>query len=125
MIASMANRLRELRKAARMSQVDLAAKAGFADHTPVHKYERGKLDLSPDVAERLAPILRCHPGELFWDLPHNPFTADERHVIALYRHMTPEQRSSWMRIGTAFIREKRQKPEPKPRIRVVRSNNDR
>lgn len=53
--------LRELRLRNGLSQSDLAAKIGW-DKTRISKLETGKLDLTLNAIERIAPALGEHPA---------------------------------------------------------------
>lgn len=58
--------LRELRKAAGLTQVQLAKRTGIAQ-TIISRYERGEYDvhnMTLDNALRLSRALGCHPSDL-------------------------------------------------------------
>ena len=62
-LADMANRVRELRERAGLTQQELA---DLADTTPqqISRLERGQRKLPPEWMERLAKPLRCRPAAL-------------------------------------------------------------
>lgn len=64
----MANKLREFRKKARLTQGDLADRIGTSRSTIV-KLERGERRLSAPWLEKLAPILKVTQGEILGDSP--------------------------------------------------------
>lgn len=70
----MVNRLKEFRKKAGLTQVDLAEKAGIPQRNYLSKLENGTVTLSEKWALKLAPVLGCTPAELIFsesELPNN------------------------------------------------------
>lgn len=70
----MVNRLKEFRKKAGLTQVELAEKAGIPQRNYLSKLENGTVTLSEKWAVKLAPVLGCTPAELIFsysDMPNN------------------------------------------------------
>ena len=56
-------RLREVRKAARFTQVELARRARM-DQADISRIEKGAKAISMDVLDRLCRALKCEPGDI-------------------------------------------------------------
>lgn len=62
------NRVRALRLAARMTQVDLAVALGFQDSTSITFIEQGRSNIKLDKLVLLCAVLKTSPNELFgWE----------------------------------------------------------
>lgn len=66
---SFSTRLRAFRKAARLSQDQLAELCGRSGQSWIGNFERGKQTPNSADIPKLAKALGIHPGELFSDLP--------------------------------------------------------
>lgn len=56
------------RKAARMSQEELAARTGYTDRTSISKIEKGIVDLPQSKIKQFAEVFGVSPGQLMgWD----------------------------------------------------------
>ncbi|MBY0301265.1 helix-turn-helix domain-containing protein [Sphingomonas ginsenosidimutans] len=88
-----ANRVRELRKAAKLSQSDLAQRTGVSQ--PFISQIENQDGLTLDIARMrsLAREFGCFPADLLTD-DDNPdrLTPDERRLLANYRRAEPSQR---------------------------------
>lgn len=51
-----------------MSQVDLARRLGYADHSAIAHIEAGRIDLPQSKVVAIADALRTTPGELLGDV---------------------------------------------------------
>lgn len=77
-------RLRQLRKAANLSQESLAVACGRSGQGWIGNFEQGKRRPDFDDIPKLAAALGVHPGALFSDLPSQPAGLDsERLSIVL------------------------------------------
>jgi len=56
-------RLRDARKAAGFTQVELAKRARM-DQADISRIEKGPRAISMDVLDRLCRVLKCDPGDL-------------------------------------------------------------
>lgn len=56
-------RLREVRKARGLTQVQLAQRTGL-DQATISRIERGRGGIDYDVLDRLCGALECEPGEI-------------------------------------------------------------
>jgi transcriptional regulator with XRE-family HTH domain len=81
--------IKELRKRAGLSQVELATAAGIAQST-VSRLERGEIGLDANTTERLSAALRCAPEDLVdADAP----LSNESHDSVVIPSMS--QRAGW------------------------------
>ena len=97
------NRLRELRKQARLSQIQLANLSGLTQ-SAISQFENDKLPLSTDHMRIFARILRCTPADLLGD-QDNPgrLTAEEMALILRYRAGTEAERGIFQRTAEAIV----------------------
>lgn len=102
------NRIRKLRKAARLSLMELAEKAG-TNHVTLSHVERGGRQLTHDMMVRIAASLGCTPADLLTD-NDNPLRLDEdeQEVINALRSMDAGLRQKLQETVTRFA------PQPEP-----------
>jgi transcriptional regulator with XRE-family HTH domain len=95
-----ANRLRELRKAAGLSQIDLAQRSGVSQ--PYISQVENQAAVTLDIARMraLARDLKCVPADLLSD-DDNPdrLSDDERVLIQAFRSADPVQRELLLRLA--------------------------
>lgn len=95
-----ANRLRELRKAAKLNQSDLAQRTGVSQ--PYISQVENEAATTLDIARMrvLARELDCAPADLL-AAEDNPdrLSAEERHLISMYRQAGAEQKALVMRVA--------------------------
>lgn len=103
------NRLRELRKAAGLSQVQLAARTGVTQ-SAISQIENDAIAMDTAWMRAFARELRCEPADLLAD-SDNPdrLSAEERALVEAFRASTPEQRELLLRLTVV------EKPEPAQR----------
>ena len=77
--------IRKRRKELNLSQSELAAKVGYADHSAIAHIERGRIDLPQSQIIAIADALQTTPGELMGDPYDDLYTKIER--------LTDEQRA--------------------------------
>lgn len=99
------NRIRELRKAAGLSQQAVADTIHVSKVT-VSDLELGKMQLTHEYMRRIAPVLGVTPADLLprSDNP-NALTAEELRLIARLREAEPDQRSQLQRVVDAMLPE--------------------
>ena len=68
------NNIRRLRKARKMSQEELARRAGYTDRSSIAKIENGGVDLSQSKIQIFADIFGVTPSELMDDIGDKSFT---------------------------------------------------
>lgn len=92
------NRLRELRKAAGLSQVQLAERTGVSQ-SAISQIENDAIAMDTAWMRAFARELRCQPADFLAD-SDNPdrLSADERALVDTYRAATPEQRELLLRL---------------------------
>lgn len=92
------NRVRELRKAHKISQAELAELAGISQPA-ISQIENDTRPLSLDWMRTFARIFKCAPADLLDD-QDNPdrLTHDERHLIENLRNFSPEQLEMALRL---------------------------
>ena len=104
-------RLRELRKANKLTQTQLAKALGTTERV-VGSWEREEVALNLDDACAICDVLRCTPNDLCgWYLSHPedrpsappPLSAPEAEIVGCYRASTPEQRDKM----SVYARERR------------------
>lgn len=98
-----ANRLRELRKAARLTQKELGEKAGFAQETISH-YENDRRPLQLDHMRAIAKALDCTVADIL-DEQDNPdrLSDEERAFLEMFRHADNAQRATAMHVAEAAL----------------------
>ncbi|RZI98474.1 MAG: helix-turn-helix domain-containing protein [Brevundimonas sp.] len=98
--AEVGQRIRDHRKAAGMTQSDLARAAGVT-FQQVQKYERGTNRVAASRLSSIAAAVGVPPSELLGEEPADgprP-TPDQRRLLALYDQASPEQR----KIALSFL----------------------
>jgi transcriptional regulator with XRE-family HTH domain len=97
------NRLRELRKAAKLTQVGLAERTGVAQPT-ISQIESGSRSMDLAWMRTFARALGCAPADLL-ERDDNPDVLDEheRHLIKRYRLADRNQRGTLERVAAAII----------------------
>lgn len=92
------NRLRELRKAAGLSQVELANRTGVSQ-SAISQIENDVIAMDTAWMRAFARELRCETVDLLAD-EDNPdrLSAEERALVEAYRASTPEQRELLLRL---------------------------
>ena len=84
-------RIRQLRKAAGLTQERLARKAGM-DYKYLGSVERGERNMTLDSLERVVRALGVEPYELFAFRAKGPAKGDEELLIQLIRRSDPSVR---------------------------------
>lgn len=69
------NNIRRLRKAHKMSQDDLAKRAGYTDRSSIAKIEKGLVDLNQSKIQIFADIFGVTPSELMDDIGDKSLTS--------------------------------------------------
>lgn len=98
-----ANRIRELREAVGMTQVELAR---LANMTPpaLQKVEVGSRKLDQQWLRRLAPHLGVTPAELLPDEDNGwRLSAEEQAFIARFRAARQRDRDTFLRVSEAIL----------------------
>lgn len=92
------NRLRELRKAAGLSQVELAERTGVSQ-SAISQIENDVIAMDTAWMRAFARELRCEPVDLLSDID-NPdrLSPDERALVEAFRASTQEQRELLLRL---------------------------
>lgn len=92
------NRLRELRKAAGLSQVELAARTGVSQ-SAISQIENDAIAMDTAWMRAFARELGCETVDLLSD-DDNPdrLSGDERALVEAFRASTPEQRELLLRL---------------------------
>lgn len=86
------NRLRELRKAAGLTQIELAARTGVTQSS-ISQIENGNMPLTVEWMRAFAREIGCAPSDLLVDadIPDR-LSEEERLLVAAYRNSPPEAR---------------------------------
>lgn len=102
------NRLRELRKAARLSQVELAERTGVSQ-SAISQIENDVIAMDTAWMRAFARELGCEPADLLAD-SDNPdrLSSEERALVEAYRAATDEQRELLLRLTAADSRQQQQ-----------------
>lgn len=97
------NRLRELRKQARLSQAQLANLSGLTQ-SAISQFENDKLPLSTDHMRIFARVLRCTPADLLGD-QDNPgrLSEDEMALILRFRAANEMEKGIFQRTAEAIV----------------------
>lgn len=97
------NRLRQLRKAAGLTQGELAEKLGHSQ-SAVSQWESGKTALTIEWMRILARLLGCQPADFLEDRD-NPDRLDEeeRLLIQRYRNASAAERETLLRVSEAVV----------------------
>lgn len=102
-MADLPNRLYELRRAAGLSQQELADQAGCSK-MHVSGIERGKREFSLTMMRRFADVLAVSVAELL-SRTDNPLLleANERQFLDTYRFADPEKQAELQRVADAIV----------------------
>lgn len=124
--AGPANRLREWRVAARLSQEELAEKVGSTG-VSIGRYETGKRSLTIEMLEQFAAALDCKPADLLPD-PESVLDDEERALLADLRELPAEHRRTLLDLAAALrlqeeLRERQSGLDAAPSGRLLRRYN--
>lgn len=98
----MLNRLKELRQRTSLTQIELAESVGTTPQT-IQRLENGKINLSVEWAQRLAPVLSVDPAYLLgWDVPVDT-PQDEKDLLETYRALPPIMQYSTLALMAAMV----------------------
>lgn len=99
----MPNRILELRRAAGLSQEELAFRIGVSK-MQISGMERGKRELSLSMMRKLADALDCSPADIL-SAEDNPMrlAQDERQLLARYRSADVDQQRNIERVTEALV----------------------
>lgn len=97
------NRLRELRKAAKLTQTEMAEQTGVSQ-SAISQLENGEVALNVPWMRSFARVLKCAPADLL-DPEDNPdrLEAEERAWVDLYRQADERERVQLKRVGEAVL----------------------
>mgnify|MGYP002624544004 CR=1 FL=1 len=105
------NRIKILRKAHGMTQVELAEKLGVAQGT-VQKLENDQIEFSTSWMRRIADVLEVEPYELLpLDMQPKETTPEEREMLRTFRKFTAPQNTNNANVSKAAQDEKHT-PQP-------------
>lgn len=88
--------IRTRRQQMKMSQDDLAKRAGYSDRSSIAKIEAGLVDLSESKIKLFAEILCVTPAELmgFCTIPETPqssiHSSDDERLLDMFHDLNPE-----------------------------------
>ena len=90
-----------------MSQQELADIVGYSGKSMISKIERGEVDLSQTMIQKIADALKTTPGDLLgWEeeRPEVPeFDTEHLELIDLYSKLTKEQKQTVMNMLRSFV----------------------
>jgi len=106
------NRIRELRKKAKLSQAELGEKVGL-HQTQIGKLESAGRNLTFEWARRIAGALGVPLVDLLGDAD-NPdrLSPEERALVAEFRHAPPEQQAMVKRVAAPLHDYKHEPDDP-------------
>lgn len=90
-MAKLVNRLREMRKRAKLTQPEVGERMGVS-HTTIGRYENGESPLDIDTIKALAQIYGCGELELVTDVEAFAEGEQEQALLSLARELEPAQR---------------------------------
>jgi transcriptional regulator with XRE-family HTH domain len=97
------NRIRELREAKGMTQVELAKRANVTP-SALNKVEMGKRGLDQQWMERIAGVLGCSPADLLPDSQNPDRPKGPEHVLlTLYRQADETQKRQILALVQALL----------------------
>lgn len=119
----MAQRIRTARKAAGLSQSEVARKLGVQPSAVNHMESGRTKSLKADTILRLAQTIGV---SAYWletgegsPSPDNRLTPDETEVLDLYRSLTEQNREAWLKVGVTLAEAQVSKPSiSRPFIRA-------
>ena len=97
------NRLRELRKKAQLTQIELADRTGVSQ-SAISQIENGDVSMTIQWMRAFARALGCAPADLL-DADDNPdrLEADERDLVQRYRSASEPLRETLTRVAAAVV----------------------
>ncbi|MEA3036827.1 MAG: hypothetical protein QOH04_2604 [Sphingomonadales bacterium] len=97
------NRLRELRKKAGLTQIELAERTGVSQ-SAISQIENGETPLNVPWMRTFARVLDCAPADLLVE-DDNPdrLKEDERELVMLYRSARAEEQQAIRRVSEAVL----------------------
>lgn len=97
------NRLRELRKKASLTQVELADRTGVSQ-SAISQIENGEVSLNVPWMRSFARVLGCAPADLL-EAEDNPdrLREDERELVLRYRSGNEQERQTLQRVSAAVV----------------------
>lgn len=99
----MKNRIREIRESRGLTQQALGDRLDVSYNT-IGRWETGVRPFNDLRARQLAKALRCHPGELFSNLPGEPHAdSPEGRAIAYVQALPSGQRAAWFQVGASML----------------------
>jgi len=102
LIEEVGERIRMLRKSAGLTMEEAASRVGM-DGIFWGKVERGQTNASLDTIERMIEALGIDPVDIFAYVGMPPWEGEEKHLVELYRSMSPETREQIMSLAK-FLR---------------------
>ncbi|HXB65963.1 MAG TPA: helix-turn-helix transcriptional regulator [Solirubrobacteraceae bacterium] len=107
----LADRIKQLRTEAGLSQAELAELVGGSDARQISRYEHGRITPSLDVAVRLAQALNVSLDYLAIDnVPRRPLHVADHGLaerLGQLAELDPDDRQSLLRVLDAFLTRKR------------------
>ena len=97
---SLKNHIRELRKARKWSQAELADRCNTTNQQISH-LETGKRRLTADWMDTLAKALQVDPQDLLVGGP-GQLAPKERELVDLYRRLTADQQQAFLAMAKTF-----------------------
>jgi transcriptional regulator with XRE-family HTH domain len=92
------NRIREIRRAAKLTLDQLAERMGV-DPSTVSRLEKGEVKISAEYLRALAAALGRHPLEFIGDPAEWARSDAEREALAVMRELDPEVARGWLAAG--------------------------
>ena len=89
-------RIKYYRKAAGLTQAELAKKAGYSSHSAIAKIEKGELELPASKIAKFAEIFGVSPSDLLGhtEVKADALTEEERQILRAYREAEPNIRDA-------------------------------
>jgi len=107
----LADRIKQLRTEAGLSQAELAERIGSTDARQISRYEHGRITPSLDAAVRLAEALDVSLDYLaIENIPRRPLHVDDRGLaerLAQLSELDDDDRDAFLRVLDAFLTRKR------------------
>jgi len=101
LIEEVGNRVRMLRKSAGLTLEEAASRVGM-DSIFWGRVERGQSNASLATIERMVEALGINPVDIFAYVGIPPWEGEEKHLVELYRSMSPEAREQIMNLAKFF-----------------------
>lgn len=114
-----ANRIREWRLAAGLTQEELAERVGTTGQS-VGRYEAGSRSVTLEMLEHFARALGCRPADLLPD-PESALGDRERALLTGFKHLDPEDQATVVKLldallNSAALRAQAARPAPLPPV---------